>query len=144
MIPRLLVALCLFGSACSQRNVIGSSELKAPGVLPTPQLDCLTYEKPYCGEMGGIATLSESERADCVALGGYIDLIIFNTEGCVIPRRDGGKICRSSDDCEGACLADLDLAEGTPTTGTCAHESGMIFGCYNYVEQGKAGGPICF
>ena len=94
--------------------------------------------------MGGIIALSDAERADCVELGGYVDVVIVNTEGCVIPSKDGGNTCRGSDDCEGACLADLDLAEGTPTAGTCAHESGMIFGCYNYVEQGKAGGQICF
>ena len=143
MIFRLLVALCLSCTACSQRNVIEPHQLKVPGALPTPQLDCLTYEKPYCGEMGGIISPSDSEKADCVARGGYIDLIIFNTEGCVIRRKDGGKICRGSEDCEGGCLAAPNIAEGTRTTGTCAHESGMLFGCFNYVEQGKATGEIC-
>ena len=131
MICRLLLVVCLFTTSCAQRAALDTSTLKVPG--PREIKEAVITEH---------VLLSEAEKASCLARGGYVDLVTFSTEGCVIRTKDAGKACDDSIDCEGACLATLDLAEGTRATGTCASEIGMLFGCRNIISNGQATGQI--
>ena len=133
MICRSLLVVCLFCTSCSQHASVDSGVLKVPGPREIPEEVIAQYP----------AALSETQRTDCIARGGYIDLVTFNTEGCVIRTKDAGKSCSDSSECDGACLAPLALAEGTPAIGTCASEAGMFFGCTNIVTKGLASGEIC-
>ena len=128
----VLLAASIFCASCSQHTSAGNYTLKVPGEREVPE--------EVISQFPG---LSETEKADCVARGGYIDLVTFNTEGCVVRTKDAGKSCGDSSECEGACLAPLNLEEGTPATGTCAKDAGMFFGCTNIVTKGKAGGEVC-
>ena len=132
MICRLLLAVCLFSTACSQHTSVDSRSLQVPGAREI-------QEKVIAQHPG----ISDAERADCLARGGHVDLVTFNTEGCVIRTKDAGKPCSDSSECDGACLAPIDQAEGSPAAGTCASEKGMFFGCVNIVSKGKASGKIC-
>ena len=132
MICRLLLTACLLCTSCSQHTSVDSSALVIPVAREIPEQ--VISQHP---------ALSDAEKADCLARGGYIDLVTFNTEGCVIRTKDAGKPCSDSSECDGACLAPIDQAEGSPAAGTCASEKGMFFGCVNIVSKGKASGKIC-
>ncbi len=67
------------------------------------------------------------------------------TEECNLPTTDAGKICESSNVCEGVCLADLtsdQLRQGMSgklfqTKGKCSAVI-KIYGCHGYVYLGWA------
>ena len=59
---------------------------------------------------------------------------------CIIPLPDGGKICSSSSQCSGTCLA----VDGSQKTGRgqCSRTN-YNSGCRAFVEKGKASQVIC-
>jgi hypothetical protein len=67
------------------------------------------------------------------------------TEECNLPTTDAGKICESSNVCEGVCLSDLtsdQLRQGMngkmfQTKGKCSAVI-KIYGCHGYVYRGWA------
>ena len=85
--------------------------------------------------------LDIDERA-CEAMGGSVRQAgMMGLYHCIVPYADGGKACRSSDDCKGRCrtsneLTDFEAAPGTQV-GQCEMNDSP-FGCYGWVEDGTA------
>ena len=61
---------------------------------------------------------------------------------CVITYKDGGKICRDSDECEGRCRGSFKLNKGELAIGECDRTSDTR-GCQNVIEDGRAGYSYC-
>jgi hypothetical protein len=91
-----------------------------------------------------------TDKESCEALGGRWGRIGLSLEEkCNLPTSDAGEECCDSDDCAGACIAelsqeDLDRApEGVVyTKGRCSAWS-IIVGCHAFVEDGKVYGIMC-
>ena len=85
--------------------------------------------------------LDIDERA-CEAMGGSVRQAgMMGLYHCIVPYADGGKTCRSSDDCLGRCrtsneLTDFEAAPGSQF-GQCEMNDSP-FGCYGWVEDGAA------
>jgi hypothetical protein len=88
-------------------------------------------------------SLAEIDRAACEERGGEVRQEgMLGLYRCVRPYKDAGKACRSSDDCEGKCLADDNLAVGAEAEGKC-QPTDSPFGCYAEIEGGKVAAAIC-
>jgi hypothetical protein len=90
--------------------------------------------------MGASIVTYESKRAgfphsaqSCVDRGGVWQRLGGSRNYCLVTTRDIGKICRSSADCEGACLAANDL-QVKSRRGACSGEL-VIYGCHAELEQ---------
>jgi len=111
----LIAALVLMASACS------------PMTAPAPDT----------------ATPTQSAEQACTARGGQLMRVgRMQTQQCVVPYADGGKVCRDGDDCEGNCYAENAGPQTGPVTGRCAVNA-LPFGCRTPVEDGQAGPTLC-
>ncbi|OGG35186.1 hypothetical protein A2363_03890 [Candidatus Gottesmanbacteria bacterium RIFOXYB1_FULL_47_11] len=90
-------------------------------------------------------TVPKTEEA-CLAAGGLWEKPGPRpAEECNLPTKDAGKLCESSNVCEGVCLADLtsdQLSQGMrgkmfKTRGVCSPVI-KIYGCRGYVYRGWA------
>jgi hypothetical protein len=88
-------------------------------------------------------SLAEIDRAGCEENGGEVTQEgMLGLYRCVLPYKDAGKACRSSEDCEGKCVADDSLAVGAEAEGKC-QPTDSPFGCYAEVVDGKVATAIC-
>jgi hypothetical protein len=81
----------------------------------------------------------------CVATNGeYTSSGLLDAEFCLYKFEDGGKACKSSDECIGSCVIydDMAVSSTIPTTGVCESDS-YPYGCKGYVENGKSFGIVC-
>lgn len=60
---------------------------------------------------------------------------------CVVTYKDAGKSCSDSSECSGRCQTS-GAQPGTETRGQCTTLSDPC-GCFQIVENGKAGYPLC-
>lgn len=68
------------------------------------------------GKSGPVVT----SRAQCLALKGtWRKVGVQQLEACDVPTHDGGKACRSSDECESLCVANADADPAGPVQGHC-------------------------
>ncbi|RIJ22310.1 hypothetical protein D1224_12205 [Henriciella barbarensis] len=91
---------------------------------------------------GEIAT--PAERARCEAAGGTVQRAgMLGWENCIQTFADGGKTCSDSSDCTGECRSAGEFVDaGAAATGQCTANDN-IFGCYQTIENGRAGGALC-
>ena len=103
--------------------------------LTLPLLACVPADEP----VGPSETPTAAERAECEAAGGRIGPGGLLPWTCLFDHDDAGKVCTSSDDCEGACIAE----EAGATQGTCAGVS-PVFGCRAiFMEPGEPAVMLC-
>jgi hypothetical protein len=90
------------------------------------------------------ATPTRTAEQACAARGGALLRVgRLQTEQCVIPFADGGKVCRDGDDCRGNCYTETAGTQPPgPVTGRCAVND-LPFGCRTPVENGQAGPTLC-
>jgi hypothetical protein len=91
--------------------------------------------------MGASVVTYESKRAgfphspqSCVDHGGVWRRLGGTRNYCQITTKDSGKICASSADCEGACLAAANDLHGKSRRAACSGEL-VIYGCHAELEQ---------
>ncbi len=87
---------------------------------------------------------SEAERQACEAAGGEVHRAgILGYDNCILPYADAGKTCSDSSDCLGDCRMTWPGAQPEETvTGTCQINDSP-FGCFQTVENGRAGHTLC-
>ncbi|MDP3404363.1 MAG: hypothetical protein Q8S03_06700 [Brevundimonas sp.] len=100
-----------------------------------------------CSPMAGRAPdpVGPIRSADqtCGARGGQLMRVgRLQTERCVVPFADAGKVCRDGDDCLGNCLAEFAGPREGPVTGLCAVND-LPFGCLTPIEDGRTGPTLC-
>lgn len=79
----------------------------------------------------------------CAARGGDLMRIgRLQTERCVVPFSDAGKVCRDGDDCLGDCRAKEPGPNEGNVTGVCAPND-LPFGCNTPIENGRAQPTLC-
>ena len=97
------------------------------------------------------AELEANTKDECESLSGlWIRKEATSGYECNLPTKDTSKECSSSDQCEGACLAQLSqedfnkaIREVVYATGKCAAWK-ITRGCNNaFVENGKVTGILC-
>lgn len=89
------------------------------------------------------------QSLDCARRGGTFGIRGLGLAPmCTIRTSDAGRECRSSDECQGRCVAlppAIDwrtVRPGQPLAGRCSAEE-VQFGCYVEVNDGKAAMAIC-
>lgn len=110
-----------------------------------------------CLAAAPVAGAAEEERAApetkeaCEAAGGeWGHWGFLSEERCNERTNDAGKVCHDSEECEGACLAELDasaerlLMRGgeLALSGRCS-ERKLVYGCHPFVRKGKVKGILC-
>ncbi len=86
---------------------------------------------------------TDAEREKCHAAGGEVHQAgLLGYENCILPYADAGQACSDSSECLGDCrLTDFSKPEDS-ITGTCQINDSP-FGCYQTVENGRAGHMLC-
>ncbi|QTN19389.1 hypothetical protein HZ989_14410 [Brevundimonas sp. AJA228-03] len=99
---------------------------------------------PMAAQAPETATQTRTAEQVCAARGGALMRVgRLQTEQCVIPFADGGKVCRDGDDCRGNCYTETAGNQPPgPVTGRCAVND-LPFGCRTPVEDGQAGPTLC-
>lgn len=89
-------------------------------------------------------TPTQTAAEACAARGGQtLRAGRLQTERCVVPFPDAGKVCRDGDDCLGDCRArEPGPMEGTNLAGVCAPNE-LPFGCHTPIENGRAQPTLC-
>ena len=130
MRAHVLPASLLFLAACAVPG-----ETAPDDANPATPYERITFE-------GEVAT--PAERARCEAAGGTVQRAgMLGWENCIQTFTDGGKTCADSADCMGECRITGDFVEvGAPATGQCTRND-KVFGCYQTIENGRAGGALC-
>lgn len=86
-----------------------------------------------------------AQNADqCGAIGGqWRPICLMGKPACVVAYKDAGKSCSDSSECSGRCVTgDTGTPPETATRGICTANSDPC-GCFQLVEKGKAGYPLC-
>lgn len=123
MIRMILAAAALMLAACTQ-----------PATAPVAQT-----------EVPAKVDWQAAQTADqCGAIGGnWRPVCLMGKPACVVPYADAGKSCSDSSECSGQCVTkDMGTAPETATRGVCTANSDPC-GCFQLVEKGKAGYPLC-
>ena len=123
MIRTILAAAALLLAACAQPAA-------------TPATEAPVAEK--------IDWQAAQNAEQCGAIGGnWRPICMMGKPACVVPYKDAGKSCSDSSECSGQCVT---TSTGTPpesaTRGVCTANSDPC-GCFQLVEKGKAGYPLC-
>ena len=82
---------------------------------------------------------------ECVALGGTWDRLStesFNSQ-CAVPTTDGGTICTDHSQCQGLCVAEIDVEAGTRISGQCRSSYNTTGRCDIRVANGRAESKVC-
>lgn len=79
----------------------------------------------------------------CAAQGGHMERVgRAQTEQCVIPFADAGRVCRDGGECQGDCIGDVQASGQSNVSGQCQARN-MRFGCYTTIVNGRAQSAIC-
>lgn len=98
---------------------------------------------PMAGQAPDAGAPAQTAEAACAARGGEMMRVgRLQTERCVVPFSDAGKVCRDGDDCLGDCRAAGAGANAGTTTGVCAPNA-LPFGCHTPIENGRPGPTLC-
>lgn len=123
MIRTLLAAAALMLAACAQ-----------PAVAPAPE-----PQAPVKPDWQAAQTAEQCSAID----GEWRPICMLGKPACVVTYADSGKTCTDSSECSGKCVTpDMGTRPETPTTGVCTATSDPC-GCFQLVENGKAGYPLC-
>lgn len=93
----------------------------------------------------GDRAMTADQRDACTKAGGTVERRgMAQTEVCVTPYADAGKICTDGDQCTGRCIAEgrVGSAPGETVTGICQRDD-QLFGCYGIVEDGRIEAGLC-
>ena len=83
------------------------------------------------------------DPAACATQGGnWQPICMMQKPACVLTYKDAGKACTDSSQCQGSCIVDGTAPADQPVTGVCKATSDPC-GCMQFVENGKAGYPLC-
>lgn len=78
----------------------------------------------------------------CATLkGDWRPICMMGKPACVVTYKDAGKSCADSSECSGRCQTS-GAQPGSETRGQCTANSDPC-GCFQLVENGKAGYPLC-
>lgn len=138
VIAMTLVAACSAEKPAPATDAVDANDdAMVDDVLQPPSDDAKTIEDFRAESLAAV------DQEACAAAGGEVRMEgMLGLYRCVKPYADAGKACRSSDDCEGKCLASGPEATGEDAVGVCqANDS--PFGCYAEVEDGKVTNAIC-
>ena len=135
MNKRILAALCILAavSGCVDANTTPAGDANPPTEAGTT----------VPGSGNGPA-MGEAERAQCLAAGGTVERRgRLQSELCVTPFADAGKVCTDGSQCGGDCIVE---GRATPSSGTvqgiCQRDD-RLFGCYSRVENGAITTGLC-
>ncbi len=138
MIRTLLAALVLLAAACAPQPAVedgqpfvginGKPLVSADGIMDNSVAEALTADPAACTKAGG------EIRPVC----------LMGKPMCVVTFRDAGKECSNGSECgSGKCrTAGMDVQPETVAKGICAPTNDPC-GCFQSVEGGKAGYPLC-
>lgn len=78
-------------------------------------------------------------KDDCLKRNGmWVKQGLSGEKNCNLPASDAGKICTSSDQCQGRCIGESVAV----TSGKCSDYQ-KVFGCHPFVENGLVPGILC-
>lgn len=81
---------------------------------------------------------AKSAEMLCAEEGGVWQKVgVLGKYQCIHTYSDGGKMCTSSSQCQGGCIA----TTGNGTAGSCKRDDNP-FGCYQFIEDKNAGKPV--
>lgn len=84
-----------------------------------------------------------TDPAACSTQGGnWQPICMLQKPACVLTFKDAGKACTDSSQCQGSCIVDGTAPPDQPAVGVCKATSDPC-GCMQFVENGKAGYPLC-
>lgn len=123
MIRAILAAAALLLAACAQPAVTPPTDQAGPA-----KINWQAAQGPE----------------QCATLGGdWRPICMRGTPACVVAYKDAGKSCSDSSECSGRCQVKGNSAPpGTEVRGQCTANSDPC-GCFQLVENGKAGYPLC-
>ncbi len=124
MIRTILAAMVLMLAACAQpATTPAAAEPEAPA-----KVDWQAASSP----------------AQCAAISGtWRPICMMGTPACVVTYADAGKACTDSSQCSGQCVTSgMSAPPESAATGICTANSDPC-GCFQLVENGKAGYPLC-
>lgn len=136
MIRTLLLAfVALAAAACSGPQPAAESgpfvgfegkPLKVGGVTDNAVQEALTADPAACAKAGGAIQ----------------PVCMMQKPMCVIAFKDAGKTCSDSSECQGRCEIEGRAEPMKAATGKC-RSSNDPCGCFQLVEKGVAGYPLC-
>jgi hypothetical protein len=85
---------------------------------------------------------ADSEAACATQGGAWRPICLLGKPACVLTYADAGMPCTDGAQCAGNCIAPGPLAPDKPAQGVCTTTSDPC-GCKQFVENGKAGYPLC-
>lgn len=90
-----------------------------------------------------VQELLNANPAACAKAGGQVQPVcMLQKPMCVIAFKDAGKTCSDSSDCSGRCLIEGQAQPQSKATGKCTASNDPC-GCFQIVEKGVAGYPLC-
>ena len=128
------------------------------GISTSCSLECNkkvngTWQKVSCTAVAtNITAQFPTDQASCESVGGIWGVFdLTDTERCILPTSDAGKICTDSSQCEGPCIANITqeqysalIETQVPISATGYCSSWMTSaGCNAYVEDGMVNGIFC-
>ena len=129
IIRMILAAAALLLSACAQPAM---TSLPAPPEAVAPD-SVVKVDWQAADSAEKCATISGEWRPICM----------MQKPACVVTYKDAGKACTDSSQCSGRCItAGTGAKPDAPATGICTTVSDPC-GCFQTVENGKAGYPLC-
>jgi hypothetical protein len=84
-----------------------------------------------------------NSKSTCAGIGGYWFQSRSGEYICDAPIADAGKDCKDNTDCEGSCLADLEIVADREVTGHCDKWHIHAGRCVNEVRSGRSVGKVC-
>jgi hypothetical protein len=82
-------------------------------------------------------------EAACKTYGGdWRPICMMQKPACVVTFKDAGKSCSDSSECSGRCQTSGSAPPESAVRGVCTATSDPC-GCFQLVEKGKAGYPLC-
>ncbi len=131
--------------------------LAAAACMPQPPAASLDGGQPFIGINGkplvssegimdnAVAQALTDDPAACTKAGGEIRKVcLMGTPMCVVTFKDAGSECSDGAECDsGRCrTSEMGVEPETATRGICAPTNDPC-GCFQRVDNGKAGYPLC-
>lgn len=123
MIRMIFAAAALMLAACTQPAMAPATQTEAPAKVDWQA----AQNADQCGAIGG----------------NWRPICLMGKPACVVPYADAGKSCSDSSECSGRCVTgDTGAKPESAVRGICTANSDPC-GCFQLVENGKAGFPLC-